>query len=379
MRHGFLAAAWLLWFLAHGVRISIAPVLPLIKAEFGLTNVEAGRLPVFVAAGYVAMVIGTAFLGHRVGYRRLVLWALFGLALLLVLMGFAPGLASFSLLLLGLGLATGTVLPSVLPLLTEAYGRPQWGRSLSFFDSAAPVGQLAAPLLALGILSAFPWRSVFFAFAVLGLLVLFLFARTAPRGSPQKAGPKGAVGPLFRNRSLVLLAFVWWFASSAGIGLGYLLPLYLVNERGMSLSAANAWFAGSRGTGFAAMVLVGFLTNRYTCRDLLGSVLVLTGLFQLGIALWPEGTGAGVFVLLQGGVVNAFFPVGLLAIARLTEGKQRGSATGFIIGAGTALGFGVTPWALGALADALDFRTGIALLGALTLASALVTRRIERV
>ncbi|MFQ5693399.1 MAG: hypothetical protein ACE5IM_10195 [Nitrospinota bacterium] len=74
-----------------------------------------------------------------------------------------------------------------------------------------------------------------------------------------------------------------------------------------------------------------------------------------------------------------FFPVGLILIARVTGAGVRGTAAGLVIGVGVALGIGVTPWALGAVADAWSFRVGIAALGGITLLLSPTALRTERV
>ena len=84
-------------------------------------------------------------------------------------------------------------------------------------------------------------------------------------------------------------------------------------------------------------------------------------------------------MVIEGLVVNMFFPVGLILIARLTAAGVRGAATGLVIGVGAAFGFGLTPWALGAVADAWSFQGGIAVLGIVVMTACLLVLRLDRV
>jgi MFS family permease len=142
---------------------------------------------------------------------------------------------------------------------------------------------------------------------------------------------------------------------------------------------ANQVFALGRALSILAPILAGVLADRYPCRRLLGWALALTGVSLLGIALWPENVGVGVWVIVEASAINTFFPIGLILIARLTAAGVRGAATGLVIGVGAGLGFGLTPWIVGAVADAWSFQAGIAGLGAAALLSSLASLRLERV
>ena len=72
-------------------------------------------------------------------------------------------------------------------------------------------------------------------------------------------------------------------------------------------------------------------------------------------------------------------PQGTQVLLRVTASGVRGAATGIVIGAGAGFGIGVTPWLLGAAADAWSFQAGISVLGAMVMLSSLCVLRIERV
>ncbi|MFQ5912409.1 MAG: MFS transporter [Nitrospinota bacterium] len=378
MRHSFLVTAWILWLLAHAARLIFSPVLPLIEDELGISHAQAGRFFIFLTIGYCGSLFSVPFWSRTFGYRRTLEIALVILTVTLLLMRWAPGVAAISAVAFGIGLATGTILPSAISLLTTAYRKEQWGMRIAVFDSAAPAGQLVAPMLAVAVLSAFSWRYVFWAMAAVSVLVLGMVFATAPEEEPAADQPRGSIAVVRKSRSLVTLTGLWILASAASLGVGFLVPVYLVKERGMTLTAANQIFATGRGLSILAAVSAGFLADRFTCRSLLGWILAVSGVGLFGIALWPENVGVGIWVIVEGLVANMFFPVGLILIARLTAAGVRGVATGLVIGAGAALGFGVTPWVLGAVADVWNFRAGIAVLGGMVLLASLAVRRIER-
>ena len=379
MRHSFLFTAWLLWMLAHASRMIIGPVLPLVEDDLGITHEQAGRIFLFLSVGYTVSLLSVPFWSRLLGYRRALQVGLIALLGSLVLMRWAPNLLTVCTLTFCIGLTTGTVLPSAIPLITAAYGKEQWGKSIGLFDSAAPGGQFVAPLIAVLVLSFFSWRYVFWSMAAIGGVTLLLFLATAPRKEPETDRAGGSIGAVLRNRSLMTLGGLWVLASGSALGAGFLFPVYLVKERGMDLSSANQYFALGRGLAIVTAVYAGFLADRFQCRNLLGWILALSGASLLGVALWPDNVGVGVFVVIEGLVVNMFFPVGLILIARLTAAGVRGAATGLVIGVGAAFGFGLTPWALGAVADAWSFQGGIAVLGIVVMTACLLVLRLDRV
>lgn len=379
MRHAFLMTACLSWVLAHGARILLAPVLPLIEDEFAITHGQAGRLFLGLVVGYCSTHLTAAFWSRWFGYRRTLRTALLVLTLVLISMRWMTGLAGITVVVFLIGLMTGAFIPCIIPLLSMEYGKGQWGRSIAVFESSASAGQLLAPVLAVAVLAFLPWRYVYWAMAVLSLSVFFLFLRTAPDREPEAARPRGSLSEVFSNPNLLTLAYLWTLSTSAAAGLGFLLPVYLVKELGMELTAANLTFALGRGFGIPVTLAAGVLADRGVCRPILGWILVIAGLGQLGIAWWPGIVGVGVFVVVEGAVALSFFGVGLLLVARLSTSGAMGAALGFVVGVGAGVGFGVTPWILGVIADAWSFQAGIAGLGVLTTLSSLLVLKLERV
>ena len=277
MRHSFLFTAWLLWMLAHASRMIIGPVLPLVEDDLGITHEQAGRIFLFLSVGYTVSLLSVPFWSRLLGYRRALQVGLIALLGSLVLMRWAPNLLTVCTLTFCIGLTTGTVLPSAIPLITAAYGKEQWGKSIGLFDSAAPGGQFVAPLIAVFVLSFFSWRYVFWGMAAIGGVTLLLFLATAPRKEPETDRAGGSIGAVLRNRSLMTLGGLWVLASGSALGAGFLFPVYLVKERGMDLSSANQYFALGRGLAIVTAVYAGFLADRFQCRNLLGWILALSG------------------------------------------------------------------------------------------------------
>ena len=129
MRHAFLMTACLSWVLAHGARILLAPVLPLIEDEFAITHGQAGRLFLVLVVGYCSTHLTAAFWSRWFGYRRTLRIALLVLTLVLISMRWMTGLAGITVVVFLIGLMTGAFIPCIIPLLSMEYGKGQWGEA----------------------------------------------------------------------------------------------------------------------------------------------------------------------------------------------------------------------------------------------------------
>jgi len=154
------------------------------------------------------------------------------------------------------------------------------------------------------------------------------------------------------------------------MGVYSITPLFLVKERGIPLDTANTLFGLSRIGGALATVLAGILADRFGVRRVLFVCFLITGASTVGIALAPSFLFLVVMLFIQSPMSNGFFPVGLVAISRLSREGERSLFTGATIAGGTIAGIGLAPLFLGAAADAWSFQVGILVTGGVTLAAA---------
>ena len=71
----------------------------------------------------------------------------------------------------------------------------------------------------------------------------------------------------------------------------------------------------------------------------------------------------GIVLFMQAFCVTAFFPVGLVAMAKAFSREMRSLATGIIVAISIIFGGGVIPYVLGISGDMISFRVGITILG----------------
>jgi MFS family permease len=128
---------WGLWFLNFSTRTIFSPILPLIEDTLSLSHGEAGGLFTSLSIGYsIALLVIGRFVSVW-GYKRMVVMGFMGVGLIFFIFQWAESYLTFHILFFLIGIATGTYIPSILPIITETYDPSHWGKVIGFHDSAA--------------------------------------------------------------------------------------------------------------------------------------------------------------------------------------------------------------------------------------------------
>jgi MFS family permease len=367
----FLFFLWFIWFANFSVRIIFSPILPIIEDEFMVNHARASSLFIFLSAGYGFAVIVSGFFSGKLGYKKSIV---FSLALLSLVTFLIPLVHNFFLLYLFafmLGFSVGLYIPSAIPLITEYYSEKNWGKAIAIHDTGASTAIFATPFVALFLLHFFPWPGIFMVFACTFLVcsIVFYFAGSEIKiGSPSKSMFKDIV----KIRSLWLMAIIWIFAAGANLGVYSIVPLYLTKELQLDIGYANFILGISRLGSVGVAIACGFIIDRFNLRKIMFSMLVVSGIFTVLLGLAPVKY-VGIVLFLQAFFVTGFFPMGLVAIAKMFRREMRGPATGIILAISTVFGSGIIPYFLGISGDLYSFRLGITVLGIFTtLSSALI-------
>lgn len=358
---------WMLWYAAFSVRTVISPLLPLIQNDLALSQAAAGGLYLFMAGGSTLSVLLAGHIALKIGYKRSILISFWFLAAMLALFSRTSGYAGMSLVLFFIGIASGLYLPCAIPIVTAAFERKHWGKAIGFHETAAGFSFLSVPLLIALLLGWVAWRSIFVLMAAAIVLITILFWKTAPDPSPQRRSISLKSG-LFGRIDFWVILILWVCCGMLSMGIYNIIPLFLVNEKGMLLEQANSVFSLSRIGGFAGQIAIGFFLDRCRTRSIIYFLMIASGVFTLAMAFIETQWLLIAALLLQATFCIVFYPVGIVAIAKVTEPEQRGIWTGTIMAVSALMGMGVTPFLMGAIADVWCFQVGFAFLGVLALA-----------
>jgi NNP family nitrate/nitrite transporter-like MFS transporter len=254
--------------------------------------------------------------------------------------------------------------------------RANWGKAIVLHDAAAPVSILCIPLLVALSSPWVPWRDLFLILGSLFLVSMAAFGLLAPSPPVQEEDRK-IFSRVLGRKSFWIMAILWVFASATSLGLYNVIPLFLVKERGFTLAMANSMLGFTRIGSLVIAILAGFLADRYGGKRILLIAFLTTGLSTMALAVISFPPILAGLLFLQASFNTVFFPVGLMAISKMTAPSERSTFTGAAVAAGVIFGFGLTPPTLGAIADHWSFQIGIFGLGFVTLLSSWFVRLLD--
>jgi NNP family nitrate/nitrite transporter-like MFS transporter len=289
-----------------------------------------------------------------------------GVGLIFLLFQWAETYLMFCVLFLLTGIAAGTYIPSILPIITETYEHRHWGKAIGFHDSAASLSIFSIPILVAFGLHFFSWRRLLLVLGAACLLLPIYFWKVSIEPKHEASQQRGAISHLIKRRTVWIMGLLWVFASGSNMGIYSILPLYLIKERGIGFHLANTLFGISRIGGIFVSILSGFLVDRYGHRMMLTLSLLATGVSTIALSLSSSLTQILITLTLQATLSLAFFPVGLATVSKLTPLPERSMAIGVAVSIGVIFGMGGTPFVLGLIADHSSFEAGILWLGILT-------------
>jgi MFS family permease len=317
-----LGAALLINYVDRG---TISTAAPLIKSEFALDPVQMGLL---LGAFFVTYVVSQPLMGilvDRLGAAR-VLAAGFTLwSIGTFLSGLSAGITALVALRLVMGVGESACYPSGFALISQRVGHRHRARATSIMQLGSVIGPALGTYLGGAIMIRYGWRTMFIALGLASLLWLIPWSgqlRERPRSGsedPATAGPRWI--DIVRQRALwgtVLgnfcsnYAFYFVFTS---------VPLYLVEERGLSLAAMTRVQSLIFVMDSASILATGWLIDWWIRRGATANLAYKTALSLsaagVGVCLLSlsgAGAAAGAVLLLATGLADGLNspPVGAL-------------------------------------------------------------------
>lgn len=371
MKIFLLLIFWCLWYFNFSSRTIFAPLLPLFENDLGISHTLAASLSFYLSAGYTLSLLMSGWVASLVGPKKSIALAatIFIISLFLLRFGYSYGYIAAVSFFMGLG--TGLYLPNAVSFLTSVFRPENWGKAFSVHETAPTFTFLSIPLLMALSLRFFDWRDFLLLFAGGCLIATCAFMFFAP-SPPRHQGKGMEFAGIFRRKGFWIIAFIWSAAGSCIMAVFTIMPLVLIHERGMDLESANTMLGISRAGALVATFLVGFLVDRYGPRRMMLLALLFTGVSTIWVGLPQPLPLLTIALILQAGFSNVFFPIGIVAISRITSPQERSRFTGAVGALSVILGGGVAPIALGAAGDYWSFQNGILILGLLAVSSCLL-------
>jgi NNP family nitrate/nitrite transporter-like MFS transporter len=373
-----LVLFWALWYLNFSSRTILAPLLPLIEDALSINHAMAGGFFFAFSVGYTIALLGSGLTALRIGYKKSILLSFIILVLCYSALGLATSYRLFMTIMFFMGISSGFYLPCAIPLITAAFPRAHWGKAISVHETAAGFSILSLPFLTVLALRFIQWRTIFWVLAAACLAIIFFLMAFLPDPRPLRE-QKDRLSVVLRRKEFWIIGALWVSCAMASIGIFNIVPLFLVKERGIAMDLANTIFGFSRAGGFVGQIAIGFILDRFAIKKLLYFLTLASGLTTIGLALSQAYWLLVGMLFLQATFSVVFFPVGLMAIARVTRQSERSLFTGALMSFSSIIGLGLSSVMLGAVADVWSFQIGILALGILITLSCLTYKSFKNI
>jgi MFS family permease len=307
-----LGAALMINYVDRG---TISTASPLIKSEFRLDDFQVGLLLSAFFATYVLSQPLMGILVDRIGAAR-VLAAGFTLwSVGTFLAGLSGGVLSLVALRLVMGVGESVCYPSGFALISQRVADAQRARATSIMQLGSVVGPALGAFVGGLVMIHYGWRTMFMALGLLSLLWLIPWAGQLRVPAPLRSAGAGAVGPrwidIVRQRALWGTVFGNFCSNYAFYFVFTWVPLYLVDERGLSLDAMKNVQSLIYVMDAASIVATGWLIDWWIRRGATPSLAYKTALSLSAagvglclLSLSAAGAAAGAGLLLATGLAD---------------------------------------------------------------------------
>ncbi|HHO77355.1 MAG TPA: MFS transporter [Deltaproteobacteria bacterium] len=332
----------------------LAPILPLLIKNLGLSLTQAGSLTVFMQLpSLFNPFLGT--LADRKNLKRYFLIATPALtATFMCLIGMVPSFGLLCATLLAVGISVAALHVSA-PVITAQLSGPCIGRGMSLFMVGGELSRTAGPLVAVWAVSSLGlagmWQLMFVGWAASAVL----WWRLGQTRSKTSARAPASLTGMFKEMKIIIAGVfgILVARSFMASAITTYLPTFLFGE-GHSL-----WFAGISLTVYEAAGAAGVLVSG-TLSDTMGrrKVLLAATLFSPAMMLamlYVQGPLLFVALFLMGFSTIATGPV-LMAVMMENAGANRAAANGIYMAISFAIRASVI-LVIGSASDVLGMRS----------------------
>ncbi|TFY93165.1 MFS transporter [Pseudomonas nabeulensis] len=355
-----------------------------LKAEFGLTSVEAGSLGSFTLAG---MAIGGIYGGwacDRFGRVKTVVWSIVLFSVGTAVLGMTHSYWQFASTRFFASLGLGALYVACNTLMAEYVPTRYRTTVLGTLQAGWSVGYIVATLLAGWILPEHGWRWLFYV-AIIPVILAVLMQRLVPepqawltaraeRAQEKASGakhstnkkPDGMFKLIFSDpkasRMFLLWALTAGFLQFGYYGVNNWMPSYLESELGMNFKSMTSYMVGTYAAMIFGKILAGLAADRLGRRTVFAFGALGTAIFLPVIVLFQSPENILWMLVVFGFLYGIPYGVNATYMTESFEAKFRGSAVGGAYNIGR-IGAAVAPAAIGFLASHGSIGMGFLVMG----------------
>ncbi|MCW5716456.1 MAG: MFS transporter [Bauldia sp.] len=287
-------------FGSHFLQLSLAPILPLIRDDFGVSFLQLSWvLTVFYATSGIGQIVA-GILVDRFGPHRLLMVGITLQSLAVLAMAIVPDYHWLFPLAFIAGLGNSVYHPADLSILSRRIPQHRLGRALATHVIGGSIGFAAAPLVIGGLGAAFGWRVGLASAGVVGLLIAaFVIAQRHALHAPHiehhdEGHPHRKLSPSFLailSLPVIRLTFLFFALSSLnGAAIMNFGATALTEGYEATLALANVGIAIALGASIVGTFASGIIIDRGTPHRVVAVVALVAGgaaCLLAGAAAWP--------------------------------------------------------------------------------------------
>jgi MFS family permease len=323
-----LAAALTINYVDRG---TVSTAAPLLEKELQLSTSQTFLMLSAFFWTYVPSQPLMGWLADRIGAARVLAGGVALWSLATCLAGASHGVVQLIALRLLMGIGESTFYPSALALLSQRVGDAHRVRATAVMQLGGVIGPALGTFIGSLVMVRYGWRVMFLGMGLASLLWLFPWSTQLRRGRPQVADAPAGGGPSFplilRQRALWGTVLGNFCSNYAFYFVFTALPLYLVDERGLSLLSMGRFQSVLYLVDAGSMLLSGWLLDGWVRRGAsvnlaYKSALVLsaTGVGTCLIAASGADATTGAWLLLGTGLADGLTNPAVCALTQRFAG-----------------------------------------------------------
>ena len=274
-----LFLTWLLFGMYYVNRFNYSPMIPLLKADLGISNAQAGWLMALFFISYTLFQLPSGFMGDRFGPRKVLTW---GAAISIAGNLIFSQATSFRILSLGQlmnGLGQSMGWTSSLKMIVSWFPRSRRATAIGLFATCVTVGSSVGIRLSGLLGDHLGWRSSFIippGLMAMVALIFWLMVKDNPKekGLPDfedeiylerqiQNDPRSRLSLVLSNRILWSVALVYFCFVYVQFGCLVWIPSFLKEGYAISVDRASTISALVLLPGVFASPLAGYLSDHY--------------------------------------------------------------------------------------------------------------------
>jgi MFS family permease len=370
-----LALLWVAFFINQADRQVFNVVLPLIRQDLALSDVQVGLIATVFNLVFALLVPLSGYVGDIYSRKWIIVASILFWSVATMLTGFSSGVL---MLVLFRSVATGGGEAFFGPAnyaLLASYHKDTRAFAMSIHQTSYYLGIILSGYVAGYIGEHYGWKNAFYLFGAIGVIhgVILIFRLRDIKKPDQAAVEKKvkfveAVKVLFATPTAVLLTLA--FSGLVFVLVGYLTwaPTYLYEKFGMSLSEAGfSSMFYTHAFAFAGIILAGRLSDKFAqkspAKRLIMQATGLLGAAPFIILMGNAQTLAFIYVGFAGfGFARAFFDANTYSVLYdVIPPRYHSSVSGIMMMTGFSVG-SISPLALGYLKPIIGLASGFSLL-----------------